>query len=178
MKKWAIYALLVFTVVFTGCKAINKLTQFYINYNTSYTYQNTLPSDVPDSINTPDIVTNIDQQVEINESRKDLIQSAKLNTMKLNIPAEYSTNFSFLKSVDLYISAAGQPKTLVAYKHNITDEIGNELELDLTDVELKNYIKNDVITLSITSTTDQFLSRNVQVNVAIKFFVDAKILGI
>lgn len=170
--------LLALIIGFTGCKALNKLTQFYINYNTSYTYHNTLPPDVPDSINTPDIVTNIDQEVAINESRKDLIQSAKLSTMKLAIPVEYGTGFSFLKSVDLYISAKGQPKTLVAYKHNITDQVGNELNLDLTDVELKNYIKNDTITLSITSTTDQFLNRDVQVNVAIKFFIDAKILGI
>lgn len=178
MKKWMMYAVIALPVFLIGCKAIDKLTQFDLDYSTSYVYEANTPPNTPDSVATPDIVTNIERELEIKESKKELIESAKLKEMKLQLNSDEGTRFTFLKSVDLYVSAPGMPKTLVAYKHGITDDIGNELVLDLTGAELRDYVKKDVITLHATSVTDQLIRRNVTVNVKVKFFVDAKILGI
>lgn len=178
MKKWMIYATIVLPVFLAGCKAIDKLTQFDLDYSTSYTYEANTQPNTPDSIATPDITTNIERELEIKESKKELIESAKLKEMKLILNSDAGTRFTFLKSIDLYVSAPGQPKVLVAYKRGITDEIGNELVLDLTGVELREYVQKDVITLHATSVTDQLINRDITVDVKVKFFVDAKILGI
>ncbi len=178
MKKWMMYAAFALPVLMVSCKALDKLTQFDLDYSTSYTYEANTPPNTPDSVATPDITTNIERELEIKESKKELIESAKLKEMKLQLNSDAGTRFTFLKSVDLYVSAPGREKVLVAYKHGITDDIGTELVLDLTNVELRDYVKNDVITLHATSVTDQLIRRNITVDVKVKFFVDAKILGI
>ncbi len=173
-----VYLSVIAVFVLPGCKALNKLTQFNIDYHTSFTYPANLPINLPGNTNTPDITTNADQQFAIKDTRKDLIQSIKLKQLTLTITDPSTQTFSFLKSVDVYISAPGLPETQVAHKDNIPANVGNTLDLDLFDVELRDYIKADNFNLRITSVTDEIITHAVTVDIYTKFFVDAKILGI
>ena len=70
------------------------------------------------------------------------------------------------------------PEKQIAYKENIADNIGGAILMDVIDEELKDYLKKDKITLRAVATTDKLITQNVNVNVANRFFVDAKILGL
>jgi hypothetical protein len=166
------------TLVVFGCKQLHKFTQFYMDYNASYTYSAGLPINLPVTLNTPDVTTNAEQQFAINDTRKDLIESILVKQLTLSITSPSGQTFAFLKSVEVYIAASGLPEVRVAHKENIPDNIGAQFDLDLDDVELEEYIKADTFKLRVVSTTDQITTSNIEVNIYSKFFVDAKILGL
>ena len=165
-------------VILSGCKAIDKLTKFNMDYETDIVYNSGLPINIPFDISSPDVQTSSEQEFSINDTRKDLIESIKLTELKLNITSPSGKTFSFLKEVLVYISSDGLPEVEVARKTNIDDSVGSELMLDPLDVELKEYIKADKFVLKVSGTIDQLLVSQVNVHVYSKFFVDAKILGI
>ncbi|MFN8297551.1 MAG: hypothetical protein U0T75_00500 [Chitinophagales bacterium] len=177
MKRLSIGLLLCCGLFFSGCKKLHELTQFYMDYNSDYTYSAGIPVNLPITLNSPDVTTNSEQEFAINDTRKDLIESIKAKDVKLSITAPAGKTFSFLKDVRIYILADGLPETEVAEKLNIDNSVGGELPLTVFDVELKDYIKADKFKLKVVSTTDEVLTGNVQVHIYTNFFVDAKILG-
>jgi len=167
-----------FVFFFSACKQLDKLTQFYVNYESNIAYNSGLPVSLPISIATPDMPTNAEEEFANNDTRKDLIESIKLKLLKLTITNPSGKTFSFLKDIRVYISAPGLPEVEVANKLNIDDNVSSTLDLAVFDVELQEYIKADKFSLRTFSTTDQVLTGSVQVKVESRFFVDAKILGI
>ncbi len=179
MKKQTV-SILVVAVVFAalaGCKALNKLTQFYLKYDTSYTYPAGLPVDIPVTA-IPEIATNVQQQFKNNNTRSDLIQSAKLSDLVLTITPAGTQSFSFLKSVEIFISAPSMAESKVAYKYDIPDTIGDYLALDVTNAELKGYMAADSFSVRISSVIDKTVKSGITANLHSRFFIDAKILGI
>lgn len=178
MKRKIILVLIAASVGLVACKALKKLTQFRVNYATSFTIPSSIVVNVPLDILTPEMQTNISQELENNNSNKDLIESVKLEEMRLTIASPAGQDFSFLKDVRLFISADGLAERQIAFKENIPENVGGEIVMDIIDEELKDYLKKDKITLRAKATTDKLITQNVNVNVANRFFVDAKILGL
>lgn len=98
--------------------------------------------------------------------------------MTLQITDPDDGNFNFLNAINIYISAENQEETLIAWKDEIAEDSSQTLELDTTNEDLKNYIKEDEFSLRIETTTDQVITNDHHINVNSNFFVDAKILGI
>ena len=165
-------------VLLAGCKALDKLTQFNLEYRTTYEYPSNLPPFETDSLQTPEIVTNADREFAINNTHKNLIESVLLRQLRITIKTPPQQQFSFLRAVQIYISAEGLPSKLVAYKYDIGNDAGQVLDLNLVDIDLKDYVKKDKINLHVTSYTDELVRSNTSVEVYARFFVDAKILGI
>lgn len=180
MKRLCSYLIIAGVVLsaFPACKKLHQLTQFYMDYDASYTYSAGVPLNLPLTLNTPDVTTNAEEQFAINDTRKDLIESILLKQLTLHITSPSTATFSFLKSVEVYISADNLPEVRIAHKENIPDNAGTQLEMDLEEVELRDYVKADAFNLKIVSTTDQLITSDVSVNIYSKFFVDAKILGL
>jgi hypothetical protein len=172
--------LLLFTMALalSGCKKLDKLTQFNMDYESDIVYSAGLGINIPISISTPEMATNSEEEFAINDTRKDLIESIKLTQLRLNITSPAAKTFSFLKEVRVFISAVGLPEIEIANKLGIDDAVGNELVLTVFDLELQEYIKADKFTLKVNGTTDQLLTSDVNVHVYSNFFVDAKILGL
>jgi hypothetical protein len=105
-----------------------------------------------------------------------MIESVKLEEMKLTITSPAGKSFSFLKDIQLYLSAPNLPEILVAEKLNVSSTTG-ELLLDVKDVELKEYLKKDKLSLRSQVLTDEMLTQSIQIKADSRFFVDAKILG-
>lgn len=179
MKGIAQTVIVLIALTASGCKAIDKLTQFDIDYNSSLVYgASGLLINVPLNLTTPPVTTNAEEEFAINDTRKDKIESIKLTQALLTITTPQGETFSFLKDIDVYLVADGLPEVLIAHKNNIANTVGGQLELDLESVELKEYIKKDAFQLKVISTTDETIISDVNVDVYTKFFVDAKILGI
>ncbi len=69
---------LLFIIIFfwlsTGCKQVDKLTQFNIDYVESFTLPSTLGLNLPFNLKTPSIKTNSEEFFEVNDTRKNLIE--------------------------------------------------------------------------------------------------------
>ncbi len=177
MKRATVVSLLAVFLLLGSCKAIKKLGQFYVTYNTQAEFPANIPVGLPLSIGSPPISTNSSQIFQNNNTRSDLIQSVKLNQLVMTITSPHGETFSFLQSVSVYISSDSLPEIELAGKQNIPANIGDTLVLDVTDAELQNYIKASQIKIRIAGTTDKLTTSNIEVNLYTKFFVQANLLA-
>ena len=177
MKRVTGLFLILLCIGLFSCNAIKKLGQFYINYNTQAVFPANIPINVPLTISTPSIATNSSQVFQNNNTRSDLVQSVKLSQLTLNITSPQGQTFSFLQNVSIYISSDSLPEVEIASKQNIPANVGDTLILDVTNVELQNYIKASEIKLRIAGTTDQLITTNIYANVQARFFVQANLLA-
>lgn len=167
------------TLTTFSCSTIDKLTQF----DKDYTYETTIGSaigiNLPFDLPTPAITTNISEELELNNSKKDLIEQARIKVLTATITNPEDGDFSFLKDIEIFIDAEDLPRELVAFKYDITNDIGNRLIMEIVpDQDLQEYIKKDEFNLDITIKTDKVLFHDTDVKIDATFGIDAKILGI
>ncbi|TNE55058.1 MAG: hypothetical protein EP338_04925 [Bacteroidetes bacterium] len=160
-----------------ACKKVDKLTQFNMKYDEVVSIPSSTGVDLPFNILSPDITTNSESTFASEDTRKDLIEQIILTNLELSVVSPSSEDFSFLKSISVFISAEGLPETKIAYQENIPDNAGSTLSLTTTNADLKEYIKQDFYSLRVNATTDEFLAEEHRINVHSVFFVDAKLLG-
>jgi hypothetical protein len=175
MKK--IILVLCITLSVLGCKKIDELTQFDMEFNETTVIPSTIGINLPFNIFTPDIETNSESTFEVNDTLKDFIEEIILTTLDLTITSPSNADFSFLKSINVYISTEGLNEVKIAWKENVPSEV-TLLNLDVTGVDLKEYIKADKFSLRLNTETDELLASDHHIDVHSVFFVDAKILGI
>lgn len=162
----------------TGCKKLDKFTQFNIDYTESVTIPANSIVDIPIDIKTPAIETNSESTFKSKDTKADLIESIYLRKMELNLLSPPDGDLSFLNSVSIYISADGLNEVRIAWAENIPDDLGAYLELETTDEDLKAFIKKDTYTLRVKVLTDKVISEDHEINVHSRFLVDAKVLGV
>lgn len=156
MRSTTLFLLLILsTITLTGCK--KKLTQFYIDYTSEVVIQSTFGQLVPFSVYTPEIQSNSEFAFESNNTRKDKIESIVLSDLVLTIKAPETETFSFLNSVNVFVSSPGNDEQRVAFKESIPSNIGNQLVCDLSNVELQHHIKEDKFTIRIETVTDEII---------------------
>lgn len=159
-----------------GCKKVDKLTQFDMEFNETVVVESSIGINLPFNILTPDIVTNSESTFEVNDTRKDLVEKIVLTTLSLTVTSPSNTDFSFLNSINVYISADGLNEVKIAWKANIPSGVST-ITLDVTGVDLKEYIKKDKFYLRLNKETDEILTSDHHIDIDAVFFVDAKILG-
>lgn len=164
--------------IMSGCKQLDKLTQFSLEYNESVVISSMIGLNLPFNIVTPKIKTNSTEVFDINDTRKDLIEDIKLEELVLNISDPADSDFSFLQSIEIYISAEGLEEVLVAWKYDIDDSAGASLDLETAGDDLSPFIVQDEFSLKFTTVTDKLILSDHQIEVNARFFVDAKILGL
>ncbi|WP_289061290.1 hypothetical protein [uncultured Zobellia sp.] len=172
--------LLILTVfaTLTSCDKLDELTKFDLDYTTQVTIPSTAGIDLPFEIFTPDVETNSESEFEVNDTRKDLIEEIKLTKLELEITSPDDSDFSFLESLKVYISAEDLDEIMIASKDEIEETVGDVLDVDVIDVDLKDYIKKDKFNLRLETVTDEAMSTDHEIDVNSTFFVDAKILGL
>ena len=106
-----------------------------------------------------------------------MVKSVQLNQLTLTVTSPSGQTFSFLQNVSVYISTDSLPEVEIASKQSIPDTIGAQLNLDVNNVDLKNYLESNQFKLRITCTSNQMLSQSVDVNIYTKFFVQANLLA-
>ncbi|MDF9798652.1 hypothetical protein OKW21_003915 [Catalinimonas alkaloidigena] len=173
-----VYSLILLFFVFTACEQVDELTKFNMDYDTSITIPSTTGLNLPLDIFTPDVKTNSESTFGVNDTRKDLVEEIRLKTLELTIQTPNDADFSFLKTIDIYIEAEGLPKEKIAWHEDVSSISGNMLALETTGIDLKEYIKQDEFSLITEVVTDEALSSDYTIDVHTIFGVNAKILGI
>jgi len=164
----------------SSCKKFDEKTQFDISIEDAFTIPSIVGISVPFvNFPTPPVNTNIDQELKIQDRRKEKIESINLKELQLTITAPATNTFSFVNDVDVYLGAEGLPDIYIAHLHDIPSNVGKTLNL-ITDgsQELEAYIKKDVIDIKVDITTDETILQDVDVEVDATFFVDVKVFGI
>lgn len=165
--------------LFMSCDKIDELTQFHVDYTTTVTVPATSVISLPFDMFTPDIESNSEATFSVNDTRTDLVEKVTLEELKLTLVSPETADFSFLESIEIYISADGLEETKIAWKNNIAEEATTTiLELETSDEDVKEYIKKEDFQLRVNTVTDELIDEDHEIDVFADFFVDAKILGI
>lgn len=166
-----------FVLMISGCKELDKLTQFNMEFNESVVIPASTGINLPFNILTPDVTTNSASTFSTNKTRKDLVDEIKLTKLELSITSPTNADFSFLKSISVYISAPGISEVKIAYKDEVPANAGVIVTLDVSGVDLKEYIKADKFSLRLNTVTDELLASDHTLNARSVFFVNAKIFN-
>jgi len=179
MKKLLISMVLVILFVsFPACKALDKLTQFHITYDSQITIPKTLGVDLPVDVMTPDINTDSNAEFESNNTHKDLIDVIYPTQISLSITSPESSTFNFLKNIEIDISADGLAEKKIAWLNDIPKTGLKTITLQVSSDNLKAYIMKSSFQLHTKTTTRELISHDTDIKIHTVFYVNAKILGI
>lgn len=155
LKNISVYSILVL-VIFTSnsCKKEKSKTEIVIDYVIPFPDNMELDNNTNDidsliQRTTVEFPTTLDGELAKNNTNKSLIKSAKLTSMTMQVlDYAYSdstkyANFKDLKDMYLDILKAGIGQENVAFKENIPDKRIKILNMDMSNVELKEYLKQE-----------------------------------
>lgn len=164
-------------ITITGCKKIDKMTNFNMEYNETVVIPASTGINLPFNILTPNVETNSESTFAVNNTRKDLVNEIRLTKLDLRITSPSNGTFSFVRSLSIFLSADGLSETKIAWIENVPSNVGNVLYLDVSGADLKEYIKKDKFTLRLNSVTDELITSDYQINVHAVYQVDAKLIS-
>ncbi|TWI81190.1 hypothetical protein IQ13_2206 [Lacibacter cauensis] len=166
-------ALLFISFVFTGCKKLG--VNFSISNQANFRVESSSPINLPFEMGTPDVTTNSSQQFNNNNTAANLIKEIKLEELKLSITNPASKTFSFLKSVEIYISTNSNNEILLASLSNISST-AQSISLTTTAQDLSNYVKASSYKLRTSVVTKETVTQAIDIRADIKFKVKAGLL--
>lgn len=155
-----------------SCNEVDKLLTFSVSNQASFTIISGFPINSPIDIPTPDVTTNSTTAFSNNGTRADLVKDVKLKELKLTVTNPSGKTFSFLKSVQLYISTNANDEILLASYDNV-NTTSNNINLICTTQKLDNYVRASSYKLRTKITTKETLSQNVDVLIDMRFSVVA-----
>lgn len=177
MKGLLFCALLLFSL--GACQQIDKLTQFDVPYTTTFTVPATGVSvGLPFDITTPPVQNNNQQTYQSYNTAADKIEEVSLKELELTILNPSGEDFSFLEKAEVFIKADGLPEVSIASKNPVPANAGSSLLFDVSGANLKEYIQADEYTLRVSTTLDEAISVDHEIQVRSVFRVDAKVLGV
>ena len=165
-------------LVCNSCKKIDQFTQFSMDFNNEIVIPSSTGISLPINLLTPELETNSESTFEVNETRKDLIEEIRLTSLILTLNAPNNADFSFLESISVYMNAQDLPEVEIAWEDDVPDNAGNQISLNVSNEDFKEYIKKDEFSLRVNTITDEILTSDHQIDIASSFFIDAKILGL
>ena len=166
------YLSLFILLIVAGCQKEGVGIRFNMDYNTSFTVESGNILSLPLDFFTPDVTTNSEAEFASNDTRKDKIQEIKLTSLVLKTKESSGANFDFLKHVYLYIKADGVDEKRYAFKENVANGV-SVINLEVVDVNLAEYIKQDAFSLRAECVTDKTLSQDLEVDAEMVFAVKA-----
>lgn len=177
--KFTFFIFITAFLFFTSCniqEKIDKITTFSINNSVEFTVPSSSGINLPIDIGTPEINSSSQQSFENNNTRADLVENVSLNELTLTITNPNDRTFSFIKSLEIYISNDSEGSTLLAEYQNIPEDIGNTLEMETTGANLDEYIKEDTYDLQYEVVIRESVNSDTDIRSDMVFEVRAKTL--
>ncbi|MDO9634537.1 MAG: hypothetical protein Q7J05_05750 [Paludibacter sp.] len=172
--KYSSFLLLLLITAFS-CDQINNLLTFYVKSNTSITIPSSSPLPFPFEFLTPNVQTDSSQEFKKNNTNVDLVKDVILDEVKLTITAPEGKTFSFLESINIYISTNNDDEVLIASAENIAST-ASSIKLTTTQAKLDTYIKASSYKLRTEASIRETLSQDVSIRIDLKFKVTADVL--
>lgn len=172
MKKKTFTYIAFLALLIVSCNEVDKLLTFTISNQTEFKINSGIPFNTPFEVPTPDVTTNSTTEFSNNNTKADLVKDVKLQELKLTITNPIDKTFSFLKSINMFISADGQKEILLASLDNI-NVTTNTINLNCTTERLDNYIKASSYKIRTQVVTKETLTQETTVKANMKFKVTA-----
>lgn len=161
-----------------SCKKTKELFDIPFTYTANNDF--TLPKvadqeySVPDSvvsIITPDITNTAPDEFKKNNADINKLKSLTLQSIDLTIKLPASQNFSFMKSIKVYLGATGKGERLIATKDNIhlISPAPNSLSLTAENADIVDYIKEPTYYLKIETSLVRTYTQDILIGSSIKF---------
>jgi hypothetical protein len=173
MKTKYPFIAILFLFLFSGCKKLG--VNFAINHQSTFRVESSSPLNLPFEAATPDVTTNSSQQFENNNTAANLIKEIKLEELKLSITNPANKTFSFLKSVQIFISTNNSDEIELASLDNIVST-AQTISLNCTTQNLDKYVKASSYKLRTRVVTKETVTQAVDIRTDLKFKVKAGIL--
>ncbi len=165
--------LTVFIVGFLMFASCDKLLTFDVSDSTTTTVDaNILPFQLPYELPTPDVTTNSESEFAQNDTKVELVKEIILKRLALTITSPSDKTFSFLKSIEIYISADGEDETKLAWNNDVQSS-AKSIELETTSAALDKYVKKSSYKLRTEVVTKETLTQSVDIKIDFTFQVTA-----
>jgi hypothetical protein len=162
---------IIFLSVLSYCSEVDDLLTFTVSDETEFTVESTSPLNLPIELGTPSVTTNSNQKFQNNNTRADLVKDVKLTELKLTVMTP-NKNFSFMKSVEIFISTSQNNEIRLAWLDEFPTT-ATSVNLNTTNAKLDEYVKAESYNLRTRVVTDESLSQPVDIKVNLKFMVTA-----
>ena len=177
MKNICVIAMLAIGFCSISCKkvkdALDITRPFAISNDITLSKIDDVERNLPDSVVTisqPNIPNSLPDDFKKNNVNIDKIKSVTLDSVVFKIKAPVEQNFSFMKSIKLYIGSAGKGEKLVASRDDINkiNPATNVLYLTVQDSNIAEYIKSNTYDIKIqmalvkTYTMDIMMSSDIK----------------
>lgn len=169
--KLSLFSLFV-ALSFSSCNTIDDLLSFTIDNKTTINIKSSFPIGSPFEVVTPEVTTNSNSSLENNKTKASLVKDVKLKSLQLVIKSPENKNFTFLKSIRLYISTNDSNEIELAYQENV-NSTSNAIYLECTSAKLDEYLKTDSYQIRTQVTMKETLTEDIKVDANMKFKVTA-----
>lgn len=165
-------AIALICIVLFQCKEVDDLLTFTISDQVVITVPSNSPFNLPVEIATPDVTTNSSQKFANNNTEASLVKDVKLQELTMAIQSPSGKTFSFLKSIQIYISTNSSNEILLAGLDNIPANVST-ITLTPTQEKLDTYAKASSYKLRTSIVTRETLTQSVELKTDLKFKVTA-----
>ena len=173
MKTKISTALLCCFILFSSCKK-GGIT-FSLSNQTNLKVESATPINLPFEIATPDVSTNSSQEFQNNRTAGNLIKEVTLDELKLSITNPANKTFSFLKSIQIFISTDGSDEVELASLDNVSSTT-QTIILTPAQQNLLKYVKASTYRLRTKVVTKETLTQAVDIKATIRFKIKASLL--
>ena len=153
---------LVTALSLTGCRKLQELATIKVSSSSTFEIPGAIDLNTPYSYTTPDADNP-------NTGQAWLVSNAKLERVTLTIQSPAGQTFRFLESLRFFLQAEGLPEVEVANRINIDNDTGDTLELDVTGVDLKEYLKKDRFRLRTEVLPDETVLESIKIKADLGF---------
>ncbi len=161
---------------FGGCKLLDKLRTFNMNYSVDFSVSGS-PLGLPIDLPTPSVTTNSEQRFEDEGVQSDWIDSVRLTRLRLTVTSPQEEDFSFLEDISVYMNADNQQEVLIASKIPVPENAGNSFDLEVTGADLYPYVSTNSFALRTEITTDEAVTQTIEFRADMVIEVKATIPG-
>ncbi len=162
-------------------KEVDKLTEFDIEYTTNLSIPSssitvTTPTTSVE-FTTPNVPTQQATKLSEAGTSQSLINEIKMTRFNITAIGTGTTTayLDYLKTVTIYIKAAGVGETMIASKSDIPTGL-TSVSLDMQDVNIKEYIFKDNIQFKVLAIFDASSASNQTIKMDETIHVSAKLL--
>jgi len=170
MKTNILFLGVVLSAFISGCNKAG--VNFLISNQADFRIEGSSPLNLPFEMGTPDVTTNSSQEFQNNNTASNLIKEVKLEELKLTITSPSGKTFSFLKSVQIFISTNSSDEIELASLDNIATT-ATSISLTTSTQNLDKYVKASSYKLRTRVVTKETLTQPVDIRAAIKFRIKA-----
>lgn len=169
----------VFLVVFfCTCKKIRQLKEFDLNYSEEFVIPANSVVNLPFNLNSQETTTNTSDQYENEGTSRKLVETVVLSRLVFTVQSPASSNFDFLKNVEIYLSSPNNAEVLVAYRYDIPETGLKQLEMETSETNLKDFLQDESYQVRVKAVTDHPVTQDVTIKCDETFHVTARLRNV